>query len=42
MTSIQMSEWYAYYNLKARKAEEATENAKSAEAAKRRAKENNY
>jgi hypothetical protein len=42
MTSMEVSEWYAYSNLKARRADEASENAKSAEAAKKRAKENNF
>jgi len=42
MTSLELSEWYAYYNVQNRYREQATQNAESAAAAKRKAKDNNF
>jgi len=40
MTSVEISEWYAYYNVKHQYEEQAKD--ENAEAAKIRAKKNNY
>ena len=40
MTSVEVSEWYAYYNVKYRREEMARDD--SAEKAKARAKANNF
>jgi len=42
MTSLEVSEWYAYLRVKEQYQNSAVENNQKAEQAKRRAKENNF
>lgn len=42
MTSSEVSEWYAYYNIKEKRAAIAQDEAKKAAQAKQRAKDQNY